>query len=78
MLSIATRGYLCENGAGTPGSIAVRGYLGCVSIILPIPEEEIKDGVLAGKRKIRRRENNNKAIMAMIKVFLKCQDENIL
>ena len=78
MLSIATRGYLCENGVGTPGTIAVRGYLGCTSIIIPIPEEEEVTGGSSRKRKARIKEYNDEAIMMTIKVFLKCQDENIL
>jgi hypothetical protein len=76
LTSIATRGYLCEFGS-TPALIAVRGYLGCIDGVIPLPEEE-ESTVKGGRSKKQARyERNEDIILAVLKAFVQCQDDLI-
>ena len=77
LTSIATRGYLCEAG-NTLTTIATRGYLGCTGIVPPIVEPP-KESTVKGGRGKKKRDYvyYDDEILAIIKAFVKCQDEEI-
>lgn len=73
LLSIATRGYLCESGS-IPLTVSTRGYLGCTGDPIYPTEEDRKQGTTSLRHVLRREDD---VLMSVIKVFLECQDEEI-
>ncbi len=93
-LNVATSGYLCYHSPRNVLTVATSGYIGCQRIpIPPRPHDNIGwmgdegyrgPSIEKGKRvKIKFKEPwkielQNDVLMAIIKTFIKCQDENIL
>lgn len=88
LLGIATDGYLCKTGPRTLLSIATRGYLGACDIIIPPIEIPNIGGGNIGYNIAtplplkgddiysRILKTDDDAIVAVIKAFIKCQNEN--